>query len=106
MAAADRNDTRDSPVAWIWLAIALAAFGAVTWYAWKGRLGVVALVLLTASAVAFALGRRQLRPSARRPVDTVAKTAFTVVGMMALLRHPIDVGQGEPLPIYDAIVDY
>ena len=29
-----------------------------------------------------------------------------MVGMMALLRHPIDVGERPHLPIYDAIVQY
>ena len=102
----DRHDTHDSPIAWVWLAVAAAAFAAVTRYCWLGRLGVPALLLLAVSAAAFALGRRQLPVAARRPVDTIAKTAFTLVGIVALLRHPIDVGNGERLPIYDAIVDY
>jgi hypothetical protein len=102
----DRHHTHDSPIAWVWLAIAAAAFAAVTRYCWLGQLGVTALLLLVGSAVAFALGRRQLTVAARRSVDMVAKIAFTLVGIMALLHHPIDVGNGERLPIYDAIIDY
>jgi hypothetical protein len=97
---------RESPLAWIWIAIAAGAFVAVTWSCWQGRLGVMVLALLVVAAVAFALGRRQLGGASRRPVDMAAKTVFTVVGIMALLRHPIDVGDGARLPIYDAIVEY
>ena len=97
---------RDSWLAWGWIAVAAAAFLAVTWYSWRGHLGTTALVLLLVAAAAFALGRRGLSISSRRIVDLIAKSVFTVVGMMALLRHPIDVGGGTPLPIYDAIVQY
>ena len=92
--------------AWFWIAVAAIAFAAVTEECWRGRLGVAVLALLVVSAVAFAIGRRQLHSGQRRSVDTVAKTVFTVVGMMALLRHPIDVGGSAPLPIYDAIIQY
>lgn len=101
------QDTRESALAWIWIAIAASAFAVVTWYCWQGRLGVVVLVLLGVSAVSFGVGRRQLRTASRRSVDMVAKTVFTLVGVIALLRHPIDVGgDGAPLPIYGAIVQY
>jgi hypothetical protein len=36
----------------------------------------------------------------------VAKALFTVVGIMALLRHPIDIDEGVRLPIYEAIARY
>lgn len=100
------RNTRESPLAWIWIAIATGAFAVVTWYSWRGRLGLVALALLACAGAAFALGRRQLGTAGRGYVDMVAKTVFTLVGMMALLRHPIDVGDGARLPIYDAIVKY
>jgi len=97
---------RDSLLAWGAILVAVAAFVAVTWEAWQGRLGGTAFGLLIVAAVAFALGRRGLAIGSRRTVDLVAKSLFTVVGIMALLRHPIDVGSGERLPIYDAIVEY
>jgi hypothetical protein len=88
------------------MAIAASAFAALTWDCWQGRLGLTVLALLVASAVAFALGRRELSVGSRRSVDLVAKTLFTVVGIIALLRHPIDVGGSVQLPIFDAIVQY
>jgi hypothetical protein len=100
------QDARESPLAWIWMAIAAGAFAALSWYCWRGQLGVLVLGLLIVSAVAFAFGRRWLGATSRGRVDLAAKTAFTLVGMMALLRHPIDVGDGIQLPIYDAIVNY
>jgi len=92
--------------AWAALAIATAAFGAVTWIAWEGRLGVNAMVLLTIATVGYFLGRRDLEPAGRRTLDGIAKTLLTVIGMMALLRHPIEVEHGERLPIYEAIARY
>lgn len=88
------------------LSVAAAGFTWLTWLAWNGRLGWLAMVLLLLCAGSFAMGRRRLKADARNPVDLVAKTAFTVVGIIALLRHPIPVGDGRSLPIYSAIVDY
>lgn len=97
---------RASPLAWLWLAIAAASFAAVTWYCWLGRLGLVELALIAISTVTFFLGRRQLAAPQRRSVDLAGKTVFTVVGMMALLRHPVPVDDGTRLPIYDAVLRY
>jgi Lysylphosphatidylglycerol synthase TM region len=97
---------RESPLAWVWLALAATAFAVVTWFCWQGRLGLPAIGLLLVSTVLFGLGRRQVRLPSRASVDLVAKTVFTVVGIIALLRHPIDVGEGARLPIYDAIKQY
>ena len=47
-----------------------------------------------------------LAPARRKSLDTTAKAVFTVVGIMALLRHRIDVGAGVYLPIYQAIAQY
>jgi hypothetical protein len=100
------KNAQDTPLAWVLIGLAAAAFAAVTWYCWQGRLGAAVLGLLTVATVAFALGRRLLAPARRTPVDLIAKTVFTLVGILALLRHPIDVGDGARLPIYDAIVRY
>ena len=83
-------------MSWILLAGSGAAFAALSWLAWAGRLGLPAILLLVVSAATFFLGRRGLSKAQRRPVETVAKVAFTIVGCMALLRHPIEVeGQGS-----------
>lgn len=95
-----------SPLAWPALGIAAAAFAVLTYDAWLGRLGFVALAWLSAAVVAFWFGRRGLAAGARPRVDLIAKLAFTIVGMIALLRHPVPVGEGQELPIYDAIVQY
>ena len=106
MGALNGYETRESALAWLWMTMAAGAFAVVTWYCWNGRLGLVALGLLIVAAAAFALGRRQMRGLSRRSVDLIAKTVFTVVGIIALLHHPIDAGDGTRLPIYDAIVEY
>ncbi len=93
-------------IGWIALAVAAAAFAVLTWRAWQGTLGVAALGLLVVAAVAFFVARRRLPGATRGVLDTVAKGLFTVVGIVALLRHPIDVGTEVHLPIYAAIADY
>lgn len=82
------------------------AFAALSILAWRGELGAKALVLLLVSGGAFLFGRSGLTAQSRRPVDTAAKAVFTVVGMMALLRHRIPVEEDVYLPIYVAIGEY
>lgn len=86
------------------LVVSLAAFGGVAWFAWGGRLGLAAVGLLLLAAVSFGLGRSRLVPALRKRADMVAKVLFTVVGFIALLRHPIEIEDGVQAPIYDAIV--
>jgi hypothetical protein len=93
-------------LAWPAIGIAVASFAVLTVDAWRGRLGLVGLFWLTVAGLALWVGRRGLTPAARRPLDTTAKLLFTVVGMLALLRHPVPVGDGVKLPIYDAILQY
>lgn len=91
---------------WGLLGVSALAFAGLAWMAWGGKLGFAAIGLLFVSAGAFFAGRRMLSPDARKLPDNVGKILFTVVGMMALLRHPIDVeGQGA-LPVYEAIAQY
>jgi hypothetical protein len=101
-----RSKRQGSSIAWIWLGVSAVAFAVLTWKAWVGRLGVAALVMLVVSGVTFFMGRRRVTPSIRKTLDTTAKALFTVVGIMALLRHPIDVGEKVHLPIYEAIARY
>ncbi|MGH7787469.1 MAG: hypothetical protein ACRERC_11420 [Candidatus Binatia bacterium] len=97
---------RESPLAWVWLAIAAAAFAVVAWYCWRGQLGLAELALLLISVVLFFLGRRRAPAAALATIDMSAKTLFTLVGIMALLRHPVPVSDDTRLPIYDAILQY
>ena len=98
--------TSASPVAWLAIGVAAAAFAVLTYDAWLGQLGFPALGALFVAFAAFWFGRRGLPAPTRGSVDLVAKILFTVVGMIALLRHPIPVEGGERLPIYDAILQY
>ncbi len=100
------NGARTPLVAWICLSVAAATFALLSWLAWEGKLGTVALGLLTVSAVTYLAGRRQVSPAGRGSLDTTAKALFTVAGCMALLRHPIDAGMEVRLPIYQAIARY
>lgn len=84
------------------LAVAASATAVLSGQAWAGRLGLPAAVLLLVAATTFMLGRRRLAGAALAQADFVGKAVFTVLGVMALLRHPIEV-QGESAPIYLAI---
>lgn len=98
--------TRASPaVASAWLCLAGATFAGVSQYAWRGRLGVAALALFILSGTAFFLGRRAASVAGRLRIDALAKTVFTIGGLMALLRHPVHAGDVD-LPIYAAIAQY
>ncbi|MGC6494246.1 MAG: hypothetical protein ACON5B_15540 [Myxococcota bacterium] len=93
-------------MAWGLLLVATAAFSGVSWMAWQGRLGFAAIGLLAVATVLFGLGRRSLSKDTRKRIDLLAKIAFTVVGIMALLRHPIEANDGAQLPLYEAIGAY
>ena len=58
----------------------------------------------------FWLARRRLGPDGRKRGDLVAKVLFTILGMVALLRHPIAFesadGTRTELPLYEAITAY
>lgn len=98
--------SRNTALGFPLVALSAAAFAVLSVFAWQGRLGAVALVLLLVSGAAYFVGRRNLSPAARRPIDTAAKAIFTVVGIMALLRHRIPVEEDVYLPIYVAIAEY
>lgn len=103
MSGASAPQTPGSPIpAAALLAVAASATAVLSGQAWAGRLGLSAALLLLVAAATFMLGRRRLTGSARAQADFVGKAVFTVLGVMALLRHPIEV-QGESAPIYLAI---
>jgi hypothetical protein len=106
MTTATASDPAGRPLlAWPLLAVAAAATAVLTQLAWAGRLGLSAALLLAIAAGCFLAGRRFVAREGRARVDLVAKALFTVLGVMALLRHPIDV-EGVHLPIYEAIARY
>jgi hypothetical protein len=100
------------------VALSAALFAGVFAYAWTGRLGLKAMVLLLLSVGFFFAGRKRLAAEARKKVSLWGKILFTLVGIAALLRHPIQVplmdadGQvipgsdGGVEPIYSALVDF
>ncbi len=97
---------RNSSLGWLLVGISAVAFAAVSLFAWRGELGLKALVLLLVAGGSFLFGRRNLSVEARKPIDTVGKAVFTLVGIMALLRHRIATEDQEYLPIYIAIAEY
>ena len=93
-------------MAWLLILLGAAAFAGLSAMAWGGKLGFAAIGLLLISSVFYFLGRSKLPSAKRKTPDGIAKVLFTIVGMMALLRHPIEVeGQGS-LPVYAAIAEY
>ncbi|TNE85458.1 MAG: hypothetical protein EP330_25580 [Deltaproteobacteria bacterium] len=95
---------------WILLLLSAGAFGVLGWRAWDGHLGLAALGALLVSGGLYFAGRRGIEPQVRKRIDMLAKVLFTVVGMMALLRHPIAIeaadGTKTDLPLYEAISAY
>ncbi|MCB9669523.1 MAG: flippase-like domain-containing protein [Alphaproteobacteria bacterium] len=90
---------------WLLVGTAALSFAGVAWLAWKGSLGLVGLVLVLASFGLYFAGHRGLPADRKRAVGSAAKAVFTVVGIMALLRHPID-ADGVKLPLYEALWTY
>jgi hypothetical protein len=100
------------------VALSAALFAGVFAYAWTGRLGLKAMVLLLLSVGFFFAGRKRLGAVPRKRVSMWGKILFTFVGIAALLRHPIAVplmdADGQPIPgsdgglepIYSALVDF
>ena len=91
---------------WALTLLSLPTFCGVCYYAWEGKLGLIAIGLLLVSAVCFFFGQRNLSKYSRKLPTQIAKLLFTVAGMMALLRHPIPIDDETKLPIYEAIIEY
>ena len=94
------------PVSLLLIALAAAAFAGLGWLAWSGTLGFKALGLLLVSVGLYFVGRRKVGKGLRGQLDMVAKVLFTIVGGVALLRHPIEIEGGAKLPVYEAISAY
>jgi hypothetical protein len=85
-------------------------FAVVCFFAWKGKIGLPALLTLSFSTVLFWVGHRGLSTENQKIASFWAKGLFTIVGIMALLRHPIpcpkDAPECTPLPVVTAIMQY
>ena len=88
------------------LVLSALTFAGVTWFAWTGALGLKAVGLLLVASVTFFLGRTKISKAPRKRLDMFSKVLFTIVGCMALLRHPIEIDEHTKLPIYSAIGEY
>lgn len=68
-------------------------FGILTVQSWNGTLGFGSVFLLPLSIAFFAYGKKKVhinRPLLAKRITLLAKLLMTIVGVMALLRHPID----------------
>lgn len=85
-------------------------FALLCFFAWQGKLGLMALLLLFAATTLFWVGKKGLSEGDQKTASFWAKGLFTVVGIMALLRHPIpcpeDAVACEPLPVFTTILQY
>lgn len=85
-------------------------FALLCFKAWQGQLGLTALLILFAAAALFFIGKRGLKEDDQKTASFWAKGLFTIVGIMALLRHPIpcpkDATMCEPLPVFTTILQY
>ena len=85
-------------------------FALLCFKAWQGQLGFTALLILFVAAGLFFVGKKGLPEADQKTAAFWAKGLFTIVGIMALLRHPIpcpkDAVMCEPLPVFTAILQY
>lgn len=92
-------------MAWLLLGISALCFTGVAALAWAGNLGLVGLLLVFVSFGTYFAGFSKLDKASRGRVSSIAKVVFTLVGIMALLRHPIE-AEGTRLPLYEALWVY
>jgi hypothetical protein len=85
-------------------------FALLCFFAWQGKLGFLAIGLLFTATVLFWVGKKGLQEADQKLASAWAKALFTIVGIMALLRHPIpcpeDAVACEPLPVFTSIMQY
>lgn len=104
--SAARHESGTERIELLWLGISAAALAFLLEAAWSGRIGWAALPILIAGALAFLRARQGISGARRARWDLGAKFALTVLGLLALLRHPIAIDDGVSVPIYDAIGRY
>ena len=65
-------------------------FSFLSMHAWNGSLGISSIIVLPISILTFVYGRRKLTPTHKTTLTFCAKFLMTIVGIIALLRHPIE----------------
>jgi hypothetical protein len=93
------------------LIISRLLFAVITYFAWQGKIGLPVLGLLLLSFVCFIFGKRGLEKAEQQIASQWAKALFTIIGVLALLRHPIPCPPNAgsscvPLPVYTTISTY
>ena len=86
-------------------------FAVITYFAWQGRVGLPVLALLLLSFICFFYGRKGLDVAKKKLASQWGKALFTIVGIIALLRHPIPCPPNaadscSALPVYTTISTY
>ncbi len=72
------------------LLISAALFALLTQQSWAGTLGLSSVIVLPLCIGCFVYGNKRLPKQWARRCAFAAKFLMTIVGIMALLRHPID----------------
>ena len=93
-------------VLWALHAAIVLCFAIAARDAWQGAIGFSTLFIVAAGIVAYMASGRLIGAHVRARRDTWAKLAFTVIGLVALLRHPIELDGSTSLPVYEAIARY
>lgn len=99
----DRSATRRRLLLGIADVLVVACFAVTAREAWNGSIGPTALLALVCGCAAYLGSTRLVAPQTRQRRDMWAKLAFTILGMVALLRHPIELDAATSVPIYEAI---
>jgi len=110
LAPVANSDSEPAPApplsAWIATAVAVLCAALLARTTWMGGIGWGALAPLVIGAAAYGWARTHVTGPTRARWDLCAKFAFTVLGFVALLRHPIAVDGAPALPVYAAIAQY
>jgi hypothetical protein len=65
-------------------------FASLSLQSWNGTLGLSSVIILPLSIVLFVYGKRKLSKSWANRITFIAKLLMTIIGVVALLRHPIE----------------
>ncbi|MEC7987222.1 MAG: hypothetical protein VX278_18780 [Myxococcota bacterium] len=72
------------------LLLSSSLFFLLTYQAWYGKLGFLSIIVLPLCILLFLYARKSLALRPKKWLSFLAKLLFTIVGILALLRHPIE----------------
>lgn len=72
------------------LLLSCLLFGLLSVQSWNGTLGISSILLLPLSISCFVYGKKHINIQRAKKITFIAKLLMTIIGVMALLRHPID----------------